>query len=215
MSLSLRGIARRYRGINSGFSVIKGIFGVSIINGSVSLRSKLNSISHEEHSFQKSECVFRWNAAFEQTWSHIVIRISLNPDSGIPASTMNNLMTTWRNGIQNTWNNHWGCGRLGESVCPFTFEVQWVTTNPQHTVRVRQGSGRANMLNWYTQNGGGVAAHEFGHMLGLVDEYSESSVCPNRNPVNTGTIMDNNSNNIPDRMMTKFADNIGSNVVGI
>jgi hypothetical protein len=213
MSLSLRGIARRYKGITGGFSVIRDIFGVSRVSGNVSLRSKLQSLSRENHSFQQSECVFKWTAAFEQTWSHIVIRISLNPDSGIPAATINNLMTTWKNGIGSMWNNHWSCGRLGEAICPFTFEVQWVSANAHHPVQVHSGSGRANMLNWYTLNGGNVAAHEFGHMLGLVDEYSEPAVCPNRNPVNTGTIMDNNSNNIPARMMTRFADNIGSNVV--
>jgi hypothetical protein len=33
--------------------------------------------------------------------------------------------------------------------------------------------------------------------------------------VNTRTIMDNNSANIPERMMTRFANNIGSTVVNI
>jgi bacillopeptidase F (M6 metalloprotease family) len=70
------------------------------------------------------------------------------------------------------------------------------------------------MTTWDTQDTGAVAAHEFGHMLGLVDEYSDSN-CPGRSPVNTGTIMDNNSNVVPDRMMTRFANNIGSNVVAI
>jgi hypothetical protein len=51
-------------------------------------------------------------------------------------------------------------------------------------------------------------------MLGLVDEYSDSN-CPDRSPVNTGTIMDNNSNVVPDRMMTRFANNLGSNVVAV
>lgn len=215
MSLSLRGIARQYKGVIGGVSVTRDIFNLSKINGAESLRSKLKSIARQEHSFRISECVFGWTAAFEQTWSHIVIRISLSPDPGISANTMNTLMTTWQNGIQSTWDNHWGCGRNGECVCPFTFEVQWVITNPHHTVNVHVGPSRSNMANWDTLDVGSVAAHEFGHMLGLVDEYSEKSVCPNRNPVDTGTVMDNNSNNVPARMMTKFADNIGSNVVGI
>ncbi len=55
-----------------------------------------------------------------------------------------------------------------------------------------------------------MAAHEYGHMHGLVDEYTDIN-CPSRSPVNTGTVMDNNSNNVPARMMIRFANNIGAN----
>ena len=81
-------------------------------------------------------------------------------------------------------------------------------------VRVRQGPEGTNMTTWDTSDSGGVAAHEFGHMLGHVDEYV-SATCPDRTPVNTGTVMDNNSNNVPSRLMNGFAANIGSNVVAI
>lgn len=212
--LSLKGVARRYGGITSGFSVVRDIFGVSSITGSVSLRSKLESMARQQHSFSRSECIFGWTAAFEQTWTHIRIRIELNPDAGILAATMNALRTTWENGIENTWSDQWGCGHSGELTCPLTFEVQWVTTNQHHTVRVRPGPERTNMTTWDTMDTGGVAAHEYGHMLGLVDEYVDAD-CPDRSPVNTGTVMDNNSANVPDRMMMRFANNIGSNVVAI
>ncbi len=212
--LSLKGIVREYGGITGGFSVVDDIFGVSDITGSVSLRSKLESMAREEHSFSKSECIYDWTAAFEQTWTHIRIRIRLNPDSGISAATMDTLRTAWQNEIQNIWCHRRGCGRSGELTCRLSFVVQWVTTNQHHTVRVRPGPAPTNMTTWDTQDAGSVAAHEFGHMLGLVDEYAAAD-CPDRSPVNTGTVMDNNSNVVPSRMMTRFANNIGSNVVSI
>jgi hypothetical protein len=213
MAISVRGVGRRYRGVGGGFSVRQGIFGGNV-TGSVSLRARLVSLCRQQHSFQVKECIYGWTAAFEQEWSHIRIRIRLDPDSGISNATMDTLRTTWANGFRNTWSNRWSCGRAGEMICPFTFELQWVTSNQHHAVRVRQGSFRSNMTTWDTQDDGGVAAHEGGHMLGLVDEYADST-CPNRSPVNTGTVMDNNSATVPNRLMTRFANNVGSNVVAI
>jgi hypothetical protein len=111
--------------------------------GTGSLRPTLESIARQEFSFSMSECIYSWTAAFEQIWTHRV-RIRLNPDAGIPAQTMNTLMTTWRNGIQTTWSNQWGCGRPGEATCRLTFEVQWVNANQHLSVRVRQGPARSN-----------------------------------------------------------------------
>ena len=51
------------------------------------------------------------------------------------------------------------------------------------------------MTTWDTSDTADVASHEFGHMLGHPDEYADAA-CPARNPVNTGTVMDNNSGTV-------------------
>lgn len=207
--LSLRGIARHYRAM-TGTLFARAVVGVA--TGSVSLRDRLTSLSRTQHSFGMSECVYGWTAAFEQTWTHIVIRIQLNPDAGIAGTTIANCRQSWANGITTTWSDQWACATAGEAPCNLTFEVDWTSSSPHHQVRVEAGSGRANMTHWYANQSGGVAAHEYGHMLGRVDEYADAT-CPARNPVNTGTVMDNNSANVPQRLVESFAANIGSQIV--
>ncbi len=208
MALSIRGIARQYQGHSGPLSVKSQIMG----NQTGSVRQRLESLARQNVSFSMSECIYGWTAEFEQIWSHVIVRIRLNPDAGISAQTMAALRTTWENTIQTRWSDRWAISRSGEVSCNLTFDAQWVNASAHHDVRVRVGPAATNMLTWDTADSGAVAAHEFGHMLGNVDEYFASN-CPNRSPVNTGTIMDNNSNVIPARLLTAFATRVGSGIV--
>ncbi len=140
------------------------------------------------------------------------MRVQLVPDAGITAATMSSLQATWQSTIEARWSNRCGIGRPGEVTCPLTFDVQFVTTNPHHTVRVQLGPAPSNLTLWDTLGTGAVAAHEFGHMHGNPDEYPDAA-CPSRSPVSTGTVMDNDSDTVPQRLMQRLADNVGSNIV--
>jgi len=128
---------------------------------------------------------------------------------------MAGLRNAWETTIQDRWSNRWAIGRSGEIALPVRFDVQWVTSNEHYVVRVRPGPGRSNLGTWHTADTGAVASHEFGHMLGNPDEYAERDICPNRDPVNSGTIMDNSSNTIPARLLARLATELGSAIVTI
>lgn len=148
----------------------------------------------QEISFSVSECIYGWTAAFRQKGTHVTARIKLNPDSDVSSSLLDTLKDRWKRGIEDKWSYRFACCERPNctSACALTFEVQWVTSNQHLQVQVKQGSGRGNLGLWYTGFSGDDASHEFGHLLGQPDEYSDDA-CPNRSPVNTGTVMDDNT----------------------
>jgi hypothetical protein len=163
----------------------------------------------EEVSFAVSECVYSWTAAYAQRGTHITVRIRLVPDAGISAETMATLRDTWQRGIEEKWSNRFGCCDAAgcDCQCALTFSVEWVDSNEHHAVNVHVGPARSDMTNWDTMDTGDVASHEFGHMLGHPDEYS-ASACPRRDPVNTGTVMDDNTE-VVQRHVQQFCDRLG------
>ena len=170
------------------------------VNGSVGPR--------EEVSFQVDECIYSWQAAYAQQGTHITVRIRLVPDAGISGATIAALRNIWEQGIVQKWSNRFGCCDTPgcDCRCTLTFGVEWVTSNEHHTVAVHVGPARSDMTNWDTMDTGDVASHEFGHMLGHPDEYA-SDTCPNRSPVSTGTVMDDNTE-VVERLVRPFCDRL-------
>jgi len=179
------------------------------------------AIGAVEVSRSVSECVYGWTAAYRQEGTHIVVRIQLNPDDDVTDAEVATLRNLWETGIQNKWSSHFACCcESGAKTTAdsnnwrsLTFDVQFVTTSPHHTVRIRRGPMRTNMTTWDTSDTGDVASHEFGHMLGLPDEYADAN-CPNRSPVNTATVMDDNTEVI-ERQVEHLCQLLNENAVPI
>lgn len=157
----------------------------------------------QEISFSVAECVFGWTAAFVQQGTNVSARISLNPDADVSAELLADVKDRWKRGIEDKWSYRFAC-----DSCALTFQVTWTDSNPHLVVRVKKGSGRSNLGLWHTDDSGDVASHEFGHLLGHPDEYEEDDVCPDRSPVNTGTVMDDNTE-VVQRLCEPFCNRLG------
>jgi hypothetical protein len=150
-----------------------------------------------EVSQSRSECIYGWTAAYQITERRdcvlvVVLRIRLQPDSGVTQQQLQTARSTWEPAIEQAWTDRFRIVRTA-GPCPcreyrVTVDVQWVTTGEHHTVQVHAGSGRADMGNWFLNSTGGTAAHEVGHMFGNPDEYPDPA-CPGRTVTSDNSIM--------------------------
>jgi len=165
-----------------------------------------------ERSFSVSECIYGWTAAYRivdgDCVLQITVRIRLNPDADVTAAEIAALQAVWEPGIEARWSNRFtvnrSSGDCGCSSYPVRFDVQFVNSSQHHTVRVRRGPARSNMTTWDTADDAGAASHEFGHMLGLADEYADAN-CPNRVVATDNSIMRTNTGDTMNRHYQAFA----------
>ncbi|GAB4115139.1 MAG: hypothetical protein Fur005_23040 [Roseiflexaceae bacterium] len=85
------------------------------------------------------------------------------------------LVSRWFGHIRSIWNRFDAVGPSGEHIA-INFDPQSVASGEDNVVRIRPGNGRSDAANWFAEDPDSdtTAAHEFGHMIGLEDEYQRS-----------------------------------------
>jgi hypothetical protein len=146
-----------------------------------------------ERSWNMSECNYNWPVKFYQMGTHVLVKIQLVGVGNVTAAQLAQRQPVWRNAIIAKWSDRFKCLAPNGESAPITFDVQWVASNAHQVVNVSPSGVATNMRSWNIIDSGDAISHEFGHMLGLPDEYT-SSLCPGRSPVNTANIMDDNTN---------------------
>ena len=113
----------------------------------------------------------------------IRVRIRFKGITPSPAHT-----TIWLNGINHYWNGTFHLENADGKQLPIVFEPQFGAASPHHTIELHPPvtdasgnvtTGREDAANWYAgpaasatdTTDGRTAAHEFGHLVGLADEY--------------------------------------------
>ncbi|MBL8055705.1 MAG: peptidoglycan-binding protein [Anaerolineales bacterium] len=80
---------------------------------------------------------------------------------------------TWFGFIRTTWNLFKAVETTTNEEMNIEFDPQQVTSGADNTVNVAVGPGRANAAQWFLTDPdeANTIPHEFGHMVGLQDEY--------------------------------------------
>jgi hypothetical protein len=127
---------------------------------------------------------FSYTRSFDGTKLTKDVEINFTFDAGLGYT--NTQKTAYKNtietNIEGIWNNKFEIKDTANGK-KFPITVDVTTGGPfNQTVQVHAGSGRADMLNWFVNDGAAVNAHEFGHMLGLFDEYIGGAIDQYPNP---------------------------------
>jgi len=165
--------------------------------------------------------IYGWDYKHLQRGDELTLKLKLNPEPNVTKEELEELKRRWRHGVESKWSEKFGCcdksdikdGKcMGCSYSTVMLNVEFVEEGEHATIRVRRGPARSNYTTWDTEDTGDVVAHEVGHHLGLKDEYQDPSV-PTRTPVNTGTVMHNNTGPAVERHYEGICGNIGKEVV--
>jgi hypothetical protein len=127
---------------------------------------------------------YSYTRSFDGTKLVKDIQIDFSFDAGLNynAQQKTNYINSVISGVEGIWDNKYAIKDVNTGkLIPILVEI--TTAGPfNQKVQVHAGSGRSDMLNWYTGDGAGVNAHEVGHMMGLYDEYIGGAVDKYPNP---------------------------------
>lgn len=133
---------------------------------------------------------FNWDYQYTSTFYYglyVDVQINFVPGEGVTQDQVDAAKTGWIQGIEDAWNNQFDL--LKDYTYEFPIDFAVTTDGPfDQIVTVQSGDGRASVNEWFLDNTGLVAAHEFGHMLGLFDEYTDGAVDPD-NPIISTDLM--------------------------
>jgi hypothetical protein len=181
---------------------------LSYYTGSQTIASTtlIPAYTHEGQTFGP----FAFNYGYTQTFDgaslvrHVELDFSFAPS--FTAAERQAFRSTAESSIEAIWNNRAVLADArNQRIFPLSVDV--TTTGPtfHHTVAVTPGVGRSDVSNWYAGSiTPGVMAHEFGHYLGLYDEYIGGGVDRYPNPTLSTALMGTGALDTHPQMLPRY-----------
>jgi len=108
---------------------------------------------------------------------------------GVSRVQLEKVRSAWKKEIERVWSNQFVLA-TPDDIYPIVVEVLFNGRMLRHDVIVLPGGGRrSDELTWHIMDIPQTAAHEFGHMLGLYDEYAGGARDPQNKVYDPGSIM--------------------------
>ncbi len=122
----------------------------------------------------------------------IKVGVNLIPTQGVAAIELDRAKPAWEQGIERLWSNRFALETRSGRRYPILIDITFLGPVFHHDVIVRPGSGRTDALNWNLKDSPELVAHEFGHMIGLFDEYERGALAPENAIIDSDSIMSSN-----------------------
>jgi len=135
---------------------------------------------------------YSYDIAFRESKVLVHVAIHLIPAGGVTKLELDRVKPAWEKGIEEVWSNKFSIATPAGERYPIMIDVFFKGPRYHHDVIVRPGGGRSNELNWNILDSPMIAAHEFGHMLGVFDEYRRGAIAPQSGIIDTTSIMTSN-----------------------
>jgi len=135
---------------------------------------------------------YRYNIHMDGSALVVSVAVNLVPAGGVTPMDLDKAKLTWEEGIERIWSGVFALETESGNRYPVIVDVSFRGPGFDHQVIVRPGSGRTDELNWNIQDRPELVAHEFGHMLGLYDEYEGGALAPQHGVIDPESIMASN-----------------------
>ncbi len=135
---------------------------------------------------------YRYSIEFDEPEIVVGVAINLIGSGGVSRVQLDGVKPSWEKEIEDVWSNRYALITESGRQLPIIIDADFSGTTFHHDVIVVPGGGRSDELNWHIMNSPQMAAHEFGHMIGVYDEYRGGALDPVKSIVDPGSIMTSN-----------------------